>query len=471
MKEVMRRLHVLSLTALALLIAVSATAALGSDSTTYSNSALPVLSGSARVGQTLSVTTGSWSPAPPHYRYAWHRCKDGTCTLSPTTADQSTYVVQPADVGYGLTAQVAPDGDWSQSENSAVTSPVQASSTPAPAPAPATTTAASTPTTTATTTTTTTTSPHHKWTRSTTTATTPTTTETTTTGTTPQTTTTGTTAQTTTTTTAKTTTVATPSASGDVYFDGRATRMTKLFSTSDSNQGQSPSLWACLCFLNNDISLTGDSRFGTAYAATAGPGSQNPWWTPPYGTASAEVSVSRPIRLGQWDWYANSYKVLPGWTSTDWATVTQMNFDRMGVGIERSVGYVSSVGGDPQIHDVQRFFPVSTVVGKWVDFVVGVKWATDTTGSIRVYTRCRECGDKDWVLRYSKDNVITMQWGAGVMDKNGNSPSTGKPISSLDKEGLYYGYWSTPSSMPTDHVLEMGLVRAGSSATAMDAVP
>jgi hypothetical protein len=253
-------------------------------------------------------------------------------------------------------------------------------------------------------------------------------------------------------------------------------------SLSTLHQGQSPSVWDCLCFLNNDVALQSDSRFGKVYAVTAGPSSGNPWGSLSPRYAASEVSKRRPVRMGQWDWYANSYKALPGWTLTDWGTVTQMNyptitsppleidFDKYGVGIERSVGYVPAGGGAP-IHDAQRWFSVSSVIGKWVDFVVGVKWATDTTGSIRVYTRCRECGDTGWILRYSKDNIITMQYGAGIMNKDGTSPSTGQPLNTLDKEGLYWGYESTPSSKPTDHILESGLVRTSDEASAKAALP
>jgi hypothetical protein len=234
--------------------------------------------------------------------------------------------------------------------------------------------------------------------------------------------------------------------------------------------------------MNNDIQLQSDPRFGKVYSITTGPNSHNPWWSPPPGVASSEMSKSRPFRMGTWDWYANSFKALSGWTLTDWGTVSQMNYptitsppleidyDKNGVGIERSVGYVASVSGSPQVHDVQRFFPVSSVIGKWVDFVIGVKWATDTTGSIRVYTRCLECGDTGWVLRYSKDNIITMQWGAGILNQDG-SASGGGTASTLDKMGLYWGYYTAPSTEPTDHMLEMGLVRASDQASAMASFP
>src|SRR5207244_1793224 len=38
------------------------------------NTSAPVLSGTARVGQTLSVSKGSWDNNPDSYAYAWLRC-------------------------------------------------------------------------------------------------------------------------------------------------------------------------------------------------------------------------------------------------------------------------------------------------------------------------------------------------------------------------------------------------------------
>jgi len=266
-----------------------------------------------------------------------------------------------------------------------------------------------------------------------------------------------------------------------LYFDGRAKKFERLASDEQKTRALT-SRWACLCFRAGDIELTPDPRFGKVYAVAIGPGSHNPWWTGPPATAAGELSTARPVRLGHWDWYGNSYKALPGWTLTDWGTVTQMNyptltsppleidFDRHGVGIERSVGYVPSVSGRAEIHDVRRFFPVSPVIGKWVDFVIGVRWATDATGAIRVFTRCRECGDRHWILRYARTRIVTMQWGGGVMNRDGTSPTTGRTVMTLDKQGIYYGFYRQPQTLPTNRILQMGLIRAGDQAAAMAAI-
>jgi hypothetical protein len=278
-----------------------------------------------------------------------------------------------------------------------------------------------------------------------------------------------------------------PPPTGTILFDGRAAKMTEIHSTAIGDQRQAPALWDCLCFLNDDIRLMGNKRFGKVYSIAVGPNSHNPWWNGGPRIVSAEVTTRRPVRLGQWDWYADSFMVLPGYVPTDFAAVAQMNyptitsppleidFDKYGVGISRAVGYVSSVGGKAEIVDNQRFFKVSAVVGKWVDFVIGVKWATDATGAIRVYTRCAACirhGNtqairaqrRRWVLRYSRDSLVTMQYGAGVMTADGKTPD-GRDIVTIDHAGLYYGYSGT-QPMPTNRILQSGLVRASDRATA-----
>jgi hypothetical protein len=274
---------------------------------------------------------------------------------------------------------------------------------------------------------------------------------------------------------------------GEVLFDGRATKMTEIHSIAIGDQRQVPALWDCLCFLNNNITLVNSKRFGRVYSISVGAGSHNPWWNGGPRIASAEVATRRPVRLGQWDWYADSFLVLPGFVPPDFAAVAQMNyptitsppleidFDKYGVGISRSVGYVPSLSGKAQITDSRRFYKVSDVVGKWVDFVIGVKWATNATGSIRVYTRCAACIGKSHskasrakrrklVLRYTRDSIVTMQYGAGVMTADGKN-ADGRDMVTIDHAGLYFGYGGT-AAMPTNRLLQSGLVRASDMATA-----
>src|SRR4029453_876641 len=95
-----------------------------SGSSGYTNTALPAISGTAQAGQTLTVSNGSWSPTSSSFQYAWHRCQNGSCALSPTNANRASYSVQPGDVGYTIVAEVAPGGEWSQSANSKPTATV-----------------------------------------------------------------------------------------------------------------------------------------------------------------------------------------------------------------------------------------------------------------------------------------------------------------------------------------------------------
>ena len=64
------------------------------------NLARPAISGTAKVGSILSVTTGSWDNSPTGYAYAWKRCTTATTLESCTTiagANQATYALAAAD--------------------------------------------------------------------------------------------------------------------------------------------------------------------------------------------------------------------------------------------------------------------------------------------------------------------------------------------------------------------------------------
>lgn len=71
------------------------------------NTVPPTVSGNARVGQTLTVATGSWTGTQPAFALQWQRC-DATAAqcIDLPGFSATTYVVQPADVGYRLRVRV-----------------------------------------------------------------------------------------------------------------------------------------------------------------------------------------------------------------------------------------------------------------------------------------------------------------------------------------------------------------------------
>lgn len=76
---------------------------------TPSNTSLPVISGSASTGSTLSVSTGSWNPSSPtpSYTYQWKTCDSaGNNCNNISGATSSSHVVSSTDVGYTVRATV-----------------------------------------------------------------------------------------------------------------------------------------------------------------------------------------------------------------------------------------------------------------------------------------------------------------------------------------------------------------------------
>jgi hypothetical protein len=98
------------------------------------NVALPVVSGTARSGQTLSVASGTWSgTAPLSFAYQWLRCDgSGASCTSISGATGLTYAVTSADVGSTIRAAVtATNSGGSTTAQSAQTAVVATPSAPA----------------------------------------------------------------------------------------------------------------------------------------------------------------------------------------------------------------------------------------------------------------------------------------------------------------------------------------------------
>ena len=92
-----------------------------------SNSAVPVISGSTRTGETLTTTNGSWLGAPTSYTYRWKRAAtSGGSYADIPSATSSTYVLTDDDIDkYIKVSVIATNGIGSSAaELSAATSVV-----------------------------------------------------------------------------------------------------------------------------------------------------------------------------------------------------------------------------------------------------------------------------------------------------------------------------------------------------------
>ena len=84
------------------------------------NTVLPVISGTARDGSTLTASTGSWSGTQPlSYAYRWLRCDAlGESCVDVDGATGETYTLSSADVG--ATMRVAVTASNAAGDSSAV---------------------------------------------------------------------------------------------------------------------------------------------------------------------------------------------------------------------------------------------------------------------------------------------------------------------------------------------------------------
>jgi hypothetical protein len=72
----------------------------------------PTISGTARVGRTLTAGNGSWSGNPTSFGYQWQRCDaDGSNCSDIVGATSRTYTLRTADLGFRLRVQVTARND------------------------------------------------------------------------------------------------------------------------------------------------------------------------------------------------------------------------------------------------------------------------------------------------------------------------------------------------------------------------
>jgi hypothetical protein len=116
------------------LVALLAGAGQAAGNAAPANTAPPTISGTARVGQTLTGSNGTWSNAPTDFTYQWLRCNTsgGSCVSAPN-GTQKTYTLIGADAGHKMRLRVtASNADGNANAESDPTDTVQASAVPRP---------------------------------------------------------------------------------------------------------------------------------------------------------------------------------------------------------------------------------------------------------------------------------------------------------------------------------------------------
>jgi hypothetical protein len=112
--------------------AQTATVAAATSSAAPKNTDEPIISGTPRVGQTLTTDDGSWSGNPTSFAYQWQHC-DADNIVSCTNvvgATGKTYVLRLADLGYrmrvSVTAKNAKGSATAESATTAIIAPTVA---------------------------------------------------------------------------------------------------------------------------------------------------------------------------------------------------------------------------------------------------------------------------------------------------------------------------------------------------------
>jgi hypothetical protein len=96
------------------------------------NTAPPTISGTAKVGSTLTANEGTWSNSPTSYSYQWQRCaSDGRACGDISGAASKTYSPVTGDVGHALRVVVtATNADGHAAATSDATDPVNSANGP-----------------------------------------------------------------------------------------------------------------------------------------------------------------------------------------------------------------------------------------------------------------------------------------------------------------------------------------------------
>src|SRR3954453_9220888 len=93
-----------SLVAALAVLAVTAASAVAAGPV---NTAPPKVTGTPRVGQTLTASTGTWSNVPTDFAYLWQRCNaGGSGCVAVANGTQKTFTLIPADANHTIPVRV-----------------------------------------------------------------------------------------------------------------------------------------------------------------------------------------------------------------------------------------------------------------------------------------------------------------------------------------------------------------------------
>jgi hypothetical protein len=273
----------------------------------------------------------------------------------------------------------------------------------------------------------------------------------------------------------------------NALFDGRAARMNSVTGstvkvgdsawTGSSNASQDPHIWGYkateiasgVYSMTDSNQVVSDSTYGKVFRFNIGPGDTNPYFDQPT-KPNGELTIARPIAMGQVDWYADAIKIVSPYTVMSFNVVAQygypslaspplsISFDSGGLGIDRHVGVLQAAGDLTGAYiEKPRFWPLSTIYDKWVEIVVGVKWEMNNTGWIEVWARVKANGESTFTRKFLHLDTVTFQQIQGQAIKTTVN----------DKMGLYFG---TSSNPPTNTVLQSGFTRWSNKTDAINSM-
>jgi len=392
----------------------SPTSVVPSPSSGYTNTALPAVSGTMQVGQTLTATNGSWTPNPSSWGYAWHLCDSSgnNCQRSATSANQNTYTVQTSDVGHTIRVQVAANNDFTYSVDSSPTAAVTGSSQPPPTPgtvnfdgrAKNMSTLFSYETTPGDISTLQQGQSPNTW-----------------------------------------TCLCFLKNDLSLVPDGTFGQAYKTaVATGDTNPwgGNDPSGGAAQVSTRRNNDLGKWDYFGFAVKVNSWNGPMTDLFFSELVSLGYQTSQSSQVALGLWG--------------------NEDNNQPLSFSIDQNAGYANNANGyaTGSVHYNTTFMPVK--FGQWEEFVIAVKWATDNSGALQVYNRVP---GGSWSRVFDRENEATELYGTtpyGTFAADGSNWPT-----VIDKMGLYFKEYGGES----EAVQESGLTRSSDLATAKSTLP